>query len=103
MLIDLGTPPKGSLGGPPRTIREMHWWKPIGPSCQPRDVGGAEILNEGSEAPAISDGVMNGEDQQMIVGISTEDVDTIERTLDEIERLAERGLHQFLDSFGTSF
>ena len=93
MLIDLGTLPKGSLGGPPRTIREMHWWKPVGSSCQPRYVGSAEILDKGSEAPTISDGVMNGEDEQVIVGISTEHFDTIERTLDEIERLAEGFLH----------
>ena len=47
--------------------------------------------------------MMDGENQQMVVGISTEHVHTIERTLHEIERLAERFLHQFFRSFGMSF
>ena len=66
-------------------------------------MSGAQILDKRSETPTVSDGVMNGEGQQMIVRISTEHVHTIERALHEIERLAESLLHQFFDSFGMSF
>ena len=45
---------------------------------------------------------MNGEDQQMVVGTPPEHIHAIERTLHEIEWLAESFLHQFFDRFGPS-
>ena len=93
--------PKGALGSAPRAVGELRRGEARRPlPCQPQDIGGAQVLDEGAERPTVGDGMMDGENQQMVVGTAPENVHAIERTLHEIERLAESFLHQFFHGFG---
>ena len=58
-----------------------------------------QVLHESAESPAVGNGMMNGQDQQMVVGTKPENSHAIERTLHKIERLTEGFLHQFFDRF----
>ena len=65
----------------------------------PRYISLTQVPHESAESPAVGNGMMNGQDQQMVVGTKPQNSRAIERTLHEIEWLAEGFLHQFFDRF----
>jgi len=57
-------------------------------SARALDVGQAQFLDEQAQRPAIADRMMNGEDKHVIIRRATQQVDAVERSLQQIERLA---------------
>jgi hypothetical protein len=102
-LINFSPLPKGAFGSAPCAVGELDRRKFTGPAHPRQRMSCTKVVNESSQSPAISDCVMDGEDQQMVVRAPTDYIHAIERTLHKIKRFAESDLHQFFDRLGLPF
>ena len=84
-LFDLRWLPKRALCCAPCGVRERHGRKRFPNASQAHHVCHAQILNENSQCPAVSDRVMDGKHQHMIVGGAPQQFDSIQRAMHEIE------------------
>ena len=66
-------------------------------SPHPLEIGGEEILHEDPQRPAVRDGMVDGEDEHVIVRRTAEHHGPIERSGNEVEGSAENFLSEFLD------
>src|SRR5262249_39593130 len=93
--------PEHPFGRTPRRVRRWHGFKFVRPSRPLLNVGSAQILNENAETPTICDCMMNRENHHHVVGRSSKNFHSIERTLDKIEWLVkcfERELFNFFSA-----
>ena len=63
-------------------------------------IRGAEILHKDAEGPAIGNGMMNREYQNVIVGVPAEQLDPIKRALHHVERRVKDLARERFDRFG---
>ncbi len=79
--------PESAFGRVPGCVGERHRGQHFRRSHQLQDIGGEEILHEHPEAPAVGDGVMNREDENVIVGRAAQVDHAIKRPLQRDRRV----------------
>ena len=89
--------PERAFACAPSGIGERHWWKSLVQTHQPLHIGHTQILDEHTQGPAIGNGMMNREDQNVIVGAPPKHFDPVKRSSDQIEWLAENLFRQLFD------
>ena len=91
--------PKSAFGRAPRRIGLRDRRQSLGRSHHYLDVSCEEILNKNPQTPAVGNGMMNRENQHVLVGRATQISHAVERPLHEVEWRAENLRGQFFDRF----
>src|ERR1700688_3503389 len=89
--------PERTFGCAPGGVGERQRRKSLAQAHQSLHISKTELLDEHAQRPAIGNGMMNCEDQNMVIGASAQYLHPVERSLDRIERLPENLLRQLFD------
>src|ERR1700733_6651038 len=65
---------------------------------QTLNVSKTQILNKDTQSPTVGDGMMNCEDQHVMIGAPAQHIDSVERSLDQIKWLTAYLIGQFFDT-----
>src|ERR1700730_11070882 len=102
-FIDTGAPlqfrrlPERAFGCTPSRVAEGQRWKSLVRTDDPLQISSAQILDKHTQRPAIGNGMMNREDQHMVIGGPTEPLGSVKRSSHQIEWLAENLSLQLFD------
>src|ERR1700730_11241452 len=89
--------PERAFGRTPSRIGKRHWWKSLVEAHQSLHISHTQVLDEYTQAPAIGDGMMNREDQNVLIGAPPKDIDAVKGSTNCIECLAEDLFRQLFD------